>query len=181
MSGAAPTLHTGLLAEFASAEAMSSALRSLRDKGFDRLEAYTPYPVGSAQAAMGLRRTRVAWAFFIGGLIGGTAAYALQWWVHAVEYPLNIGGKPTHSAPAFIPVTFELTVLIAALSAVLGMLALNGLPRPYHPVFHVDEFIHASRDRFYLIIEASDPKFDRQETARFLESLPVHEVYEVGH
>ncbi len=171
----------GLLAEFEHTEDLLEAARKVYDAGYRRIDAYTPFPVEGLADALHTGPSRLPFIVLMGGLAGCVGGYLLQYYASAVAYPLNVGGRPLHSWPAFIPVTFELTVLIAALSAVLGMLALNGLPRPYHPVFHVDEFIHASRDRFYLIIEASDPKFDRQETARFLESLPVHEVYEVGH
>src|SRR3954467_2445355 len=151
----------GILAEFTDAEELVAAAQRVYDSGYRRFEAYSPMPVEGLADAIGFRRTRMPLVVLIGGIIGALSGYGLQYWVSAIAYPLNIGGRPLHSWPAFIPVTFEMTVLIASLSAVLGMLALNGLPRPYHPVFNVDAFIHASRDRYYLIIEATDPRFDR--------------------
>jgi Alternative complex III, ActD subunit len=171
----------GVMAEFTHAEELIEAARRAHEAGYRKMDAYTPFPVEGLSEAMHTRPSRLPFIVLMGGIVGGLTGYLMQYYASVVAYPLNVGGRPLHSWPAFIPVTFELTILIAALSAVLGMLALNGLPRPYHPVFNVDAFIHASRDRFYLVIEARDPKFDREETAEFLESLPAHEVFEVGH
>src|SRR5206468_824700 len=153
----------------------------VRAAGYRKLDAFTPVHVEEVTEALGIHHTSIPLLVFGGGLLGGISGYLLQWWISVIDYPINVGGRPLHSWPAFIPVTFELTVLIAALSAVLGMLALNGLPQPYHPVFNVERFALASRDRFFLCIEAIDPKFDRQATKQFLQSLGAGEVYEVGH
>ena len=171
----------GLLAEFEHTEDLVEAARRTYDEGYRRMDAYTPFPVEGLAEALHTSPSKLPFIVLIGGIVGGLGGYFMQYYASVISYPINVGGRPLHSWPAFIPVTFELTVLIASLSAVLGMLALNGLPRPYHPVFNVDEFVHASRDRFYLLVEATDPKFDREQTARFLESLKVHEVFEVAH
>lgn len=171
----------GLLAEFEHSEDLIDAARRSYDAGYRRMDAYTPFPLEGLTEALRTGPSRLPFIVLAGGITGALVGYGMQYWISAVAYPLNVGGRPLHSWPAFIPVTFETTVLVAALSAVLGMLALNGLPKPYHPVFNVPDFVHASRDRFYLVIEATDPNFDREGTARFLESLPVHEVYEVAH
>jgi hypothetical protein len=170
----------GLMAEFDKPVDLVRACRSAREAGYRRMDAYTPFPMEAVFEALDLHRNQVPLIVLCGGLIGGFGGLALQWWVSVIAYPLNIGGKPFFSLPAFIPVTFELTILIAALSAVLGMLALNGLPMPYHPVFNVPSFALASRDRFFLCIEATDPKFDREETQKFLEQFAPRSVSEVA-
>src|SRR5436309_7318008 len=144
------------------------------------MEAHTPFPVAALAAAMGYRHNRVAWVVLIGGIVGGLGGFFMQWYSAVVSYPLNVGGRPFNSWPAFIPITFELTVLVAGLSAVLGLLALNGLPMPYHPLFNVPRFALATRNRFFLCIEARDPRFERDGTARFLRSLGSQEVSEVA-
>ena len=171
----------GLLAEFRTEAELLQAVRQARAEGFRRIDAYTPFPVEGLAEALGHRHTRVPLIALLGGIVGGLGAYFLQYWISAIDYPINVGGRPLNSWPAFIPVTFELTVLGAALAAVLGMLALNGLPMPYHPVFHVPRFALASRDRFFLCIESTDRKFDRHATRRFLESLRAREVSDVPH
>jgi hypothetical protein len=171
----------GIMAEFLTAEELVEAARRAQDAGYRRMDAYTPFPVEGLTEALRTPPSRLPLIVLAGGLIGAAGGYYMQYYASAISYPLNVGGRPLHSWPAFIPVTFEMTVLVASLAAVLGMLALNGLPRPYHPVFNVDQFVHASRDRFYLVIEARDPKFDREKTSRFLESLAAHEVYEIAH
>jgi hypothetical protein len=169
----------GLMAEFDHPEELVTAAERARKAGYRKMDAYTPFPVHGLDEAMGLGRTWLPLVVLIGGIIGGLTGYALQYWISAIDYPLNVGGRPYNSWPAFIPVTFELTVLFAAFAAVLGMLGLNGLPQPYHPVFNVPRFELASRTHFFLCIEATDPRFDREETRRFLESLNPHGVYEV--
>lgn len=173
-----PRLY-GLMAEFDRAEDLVEAARRAREAGYTRMDAYTPFPVHGLDEALGLRRTRLPLVVLIGGIVGAISGYALQYWTSVIDYPLNIGGRPYHSWPAFVPVTFETTVLFAALAAVLGMLALNGLPMPYHPVFNAPRFELASRSHFFLCIEARDPRFDQQRTRQFLESLKPHGVYEV--
>ena len=175
---ARPPLY-GLMAEFESPAELLDAAGRAYEEGYRRMDAYTPFPVHGLAEALGFRRTRLPLLVFFGGIAGCVGGYYLQYWISAIDYPLNIGGRPLNSWPAFIPVTFELTILVAALAAVLGMLALNGLPMPYHPVFNVPAFERATRNRFFLCIESIDPKFDRGETTHFLESLKPHAVFEV--
>jgi hypothetical protein len=169
----------GLMAEFRSPETLLAAARRASGEGFKRMDAYTPFPVEGLAEAIGFHRTRVPLIVLIGGIVGCLGGFFLQYWVAVIDYPLNVGGRPLNSWPSFIPVTFEMTILVAALSAFLGVLALNGLPMPYHPVFNVEQFELASRNRFFLCIEAADPLFDRERTAKFLESLKPEGVYEV--
>jgi hypothetical protein len=173
--------HTyGVVAEFETAEQLIQAAERTRLAGYRRFEAYAPFPVEGLSEAMALKRNAVPLITLIGGLVGGLGGFFFQYWVSAIAYPLNIGGRPYNSWPAFIPVTFELTVLGAALSAVFGMLALNGLPRPHHPLFNVHRFSkHATSDRFFLCIEARDPKFHLADSARFLQGLHAAHVSEV--
>ncbi len=173
--------HTyGVVAEFETAEQLIEAAERTRSAGYRRFEAYSPFPVEGLSEAMALKRNAVPLITLIGGLVGGLGGFFFQYWVSAMAYPLNIGGRPYNSWPAFIPVTFELTVLGAALSAVFGMLALNGLPRPHHPLFNVHRFSkHATSDRFFLCIEARDPKFHLADSARFLQGLHAAHVSEV--
>jgi ActD protein len=173
--------HTyGVVAEFETAEQLIQAAERTRSAGYRRFEAYAPFPVEGLSEAMALKRNAVPLITLIGGLAGGLGGFFFQYWVSAIAYPLNIGGRPYNSWPAFIPVTFELTVLGAALSAVFGMLALNGLPRPHHPLFNVHRFSkHATSDRFFLCIEARDPKFHLADSARFLQGLHATHVSEV--
>jgi len=140
------------------------------------MDAYSPFPIEELHEALGSHHTRLPLIVLMGGLCGGLGGYFLQYWVSTIAYPVNVGGKPFHSWPAFIPITFECTILVAALSAVLGMLALNGLPMPYHPVFNVARFALASRNRFFLCIEAKDKQFNLEDTRRFLETLEPREV-----
>jgi hypothetical protein len=170
----------GLLAEFDDPTSLVAAAASARTAGYRRMDAYSPFPIEELHEALGSHHTRLPLIVLIGGLLGCIGGYALQYWASAIAYPLNVGGKPLHSWPAFIPVTFECTILGAALSAVLGMLALNGLPMPYHPVFNVARFALASRNQFFLCIEARDPQFDLEETRRFLETLNPREVTTVA-
>jgi hypothetical protein len=161
----------GLLAEFTGPDELTDAATRAYQQGYRCMDAYSPLPIEGLAEALGFRHTQVPFIVLIAGLVGCGGGFALQYWISAVSYPVNVGGRPYNSWPAFIPVTFELTILVAALAALLGMLALNGLPMPYHPVFNVARFAQATRDRFFLCIEAVDPQFDRESTWRFLESL----------
>ena len=176
----APAMY-GLLAEFDSPQALVVAARQAHEAGYRAMDAYAPFPVEELHEALGVRRSALPWITLTGGILGGAVGYGLQYFTAVIDYPLNVGGRPLHSWPAFIPVTFELTILGAALFAVLGMLALNGLPMPYHPVFHVPRFALATRDRFFLCIEATDALFDRERTREFLASLSPREITEVPH
>ena len=174
-----PALH-GLMAEFSDPSELVAAAHRAHQEGYRRMDAYSPLPIEELHEAIGFRRTKLPLIVLIGGVVGCVAGYLMQFWVSAMAYPLNVGGKPLHSWPAFIPVTFECTILGAALSAVLGMLALNGLPQPYHPVFNVPRFALASRNRFFLCIETRDAKFDLVHTRAFLETLGPREVTTVA-
>jgi len=170
----------GLMAEFDHPAAVVEAARQARERGFRRIDVYTPFPIEELNEALALHGNRLPWIVLAGGVLGGALGYLMQYYFSVFSYPLNVGGRPYHSWPAFIVVTFEMTILFAAFSTVLGMLALNGLPMPYHPVFNVPRFALASRNRFFLSIEARDPLFDREGTAAFLESLKPREVSEVA-
>jgi hypothetical protein len=169
----------GLLAEFTTPTDLVAAIHRAREAGYRTMDAYTPYPVEEVAEALHVHDRRLPLIVLIGGILGGLGGYALQFWTSTIDYPLNVGGRPFHSWPAFIPITFETTVLVAAISAVLGMLALNGLPTPYHPLFNAPRFALATRDRFFLCIEATDPMFDGTETMRFLQRLEPRSVSEV--
>jgi hypothetical protein len=173
-----PTLY-GYVAEFDSPESLVSAIKRVRQAGYRRFDAYTPFPVEEVTEAMELHRTGLPPIVLAGGVIGGLAGFLLQYYLSVVAYPLNIAGRPLNSWPAFIPATFELAILGAAFAAVLGMFALNGLPMPYHPLFNVDRFALASRNRFFLSIESRDPLFDRDRTRELLRQLSAFEVMEV--
>ena len=174
-----PTLY-GLMAEFETPDALVAAAEKTRLAGYRQMDAFTPIPIEELNEALGLRRTRLPKLVFIGGVLGMIGGYGLEYFSAAVAYPMNIGGRPFHSWPQFIPVTFETTVLGAALTCFIGMWALNKLPQPYHPVFNVPAFARASTDRFFLCIEATDPAFNREATWRFLEGLHPVGVSEVA-
>jgi hypothetical protein len=168
------------MGEFSTPVELIHAVEKVREAGYRRVNAYSPFPVEGLSEALGLKRNMVPLICLIGGLTGGIGGFFFQYWVAVIAYPLNIAGRPLNSWPAFIPVTFELTILGAALSAVLGMLALNKLPQPHHPVFNVPRFTHASSDRFFVCIEAKDPKFHIEESARLLQELHAHHITEVS-
>ncbi|MCG3160929.1 MAG: hypothetical protein JMDDDDMK_02005 [Acidobacteria bacterium] len=173
-----PALY-GVMAEFDNPDAVIAATRRAYEEGYRKMDAYTPYPIEELSEALGYHRNRLPLVVLIGGLLGAIGGYWLLYWTSVIDYPINVGGRPYHSWPSFIPITFETTVLVAALSAVLGMLALNGLPMPNHPVFNTPNFELATRDRFFLCIEAADPRFDHDATANFLRSLNAREVTDV--
>jgi hypothetical protein len=178
-SGApAPKLY-GVMADFIRPEEVVEAARRCYAEGYRNMDAYSPFPVDGLAEAIGFTRNRMPLVVLIGGLCGGLFAYWMQWYTAAVEYPIIVAGRQYHSWPAFIPITFELTILGAATAAVLGMLGLNGLPRPHHPVFNVDRFALASRSRFFLCIQAIDPKFDRDRVREFLAGLNPREINDV--
>ena len=177
---AKPAIY-GLLAEFDDPTRLIQAARTARQNGYARLDAYTPFPIEGLAEALGFHRTRVPLIILLGGLAGCIGGFFMQYWCAAISYPVNVGGRPLNSWPAFIPITFELAVLSAALAGVVGMLALNRLPMPYHPVFNVPRFALSSRNRFFLCIEAVDPLFDREHTRRFLERFVPRQVSEVEH
>jgi hypothetical protein len=169
----------GLVAEFEGADALLEATKRAVREGYRRLEAYSPFPIDDLSEALGFERTLVPLIVLLGGIVGGVGGFFMEWFSATIHYPINVGGRPLNSWPSFIPVTFELTILVASISALLGMLALNKLPMPNHPLFNVERFSQASQDRFFLCIESSDPKFDGQATRQFLESLTSMVVYDV--
>jgi hypothetical protein len=170
----------GLMAEFVSAEALVAAADEARAAGYRRIEAYAPFPVEGLAEAVGFAKSRVPLAVLLGGIAGCVGGYFLQWYSAVVSYPENIGGRPLHSWPEFIPVTFETTVLFAAFAAVIAMLVGNGLPRLRHPVFDAPHFDLATRNRFFLCLLASDPKFEAGATRDFLAGLDPMRVVEVA-
>ncbi|HBY99033.1 MAG TPA: DUF3341 domain-containing protein [Chloroflexi bacterium] len=167
------------MAEFEGPDELVEATRRAREAGYRKVDAYSPFPVEGLADELGFHRTWISLIVLIGGVIGGVSGYALQYYISVVSYPLNVAGRPLNSWPMFVPVVFELTILFAGLFALFGMLALNGLPMPYHPVFNVPRFALATRDRFFLVIETSDPNFEYSATRRFLESLEPREVSDV--
>jgi hypothetical protein len=169
----------GMMAEFESATALVAAARRAREAGYRKMDAYSPFPIEELSEVLH-HKDHLPLLVLIGGVVGGASGFLFQYWASAIDYPINVGGRPMLSWPSFIPVTFEMTILVAAFVAVLGMLGLNGLPMPYHPVFNVPRFEYASRNRFFLCIESSDPLFDKVATGQFLESLEPREVSEVA-
>jgi hypothetical protein len=165
-----PKLY-GLLAEFDSATAIVSAARQARDAGYVKVDAYTPFPLHELDEALRLPRTKLPWIVLGGGLTGMLAGFGLQYWAAAIEYPMNIGGRPYASWPAFVIPAYETTILFAGLTTAIAMILLNGLPQPYHPLFNVPTFSSASADRFFLCVEALDPKFEIGATRAFLQGL----------
>jgi hypothetical protein len=178
-SHALPPAIYGLMAEFDDPKGLVNAAKRTYAAGYRKIDTFSPYPIEEAWEAIGHHDKRLSAIVLAGGLTGLLTGIGLQEWVSFLAYPMNIAGKPLNSWPQFIPVTFELTILFASIAAVLGMVVLNGLPMPYHPVFNVEAFERASRDRFFLLVESEDPKFDRQATADFLKGLNASEVSEV--
>ena len=174
----APPLY-GVLAEFENPNDLVHAARKVYDAGYRRINGYSPFPIEELSEAIGFTHTSLPLIVFIGGVVGGLSGFFMQYWIEVIDYPINVGGKPTNSWPAFIPITFEMTVLFAAFSAVLGMLILNKLPQPYHPVFNLPNFALATRDRFFLAIEANDAKFNHAEVVDLLKSLNAVAVNDV--
>lgn len=170
----------GIIAEFDSPESLIDAANTALDQGYTKMDAFTPFPVHGLPEAIGFREAKVPWIVFVMGVLGGFGGLGLQWWVSTQAYPLNIGGKPLFSWPAFIPPAFETTILFAAFGAVFGMIGLNRLPQPHHPVFDAPNFDRASQDRFFLLIEAKDAKYDADETRSTLEKTGALRVTVLG-
>ena len=169
----------GIMAEFDNPTDLMKAARATYDAGYRNLDAYTPYPMEELAEVIGFHQTRVPLVCLTGGILGGLSGYLLQYWINNISYPLNIGGRPFHSWPAFIIVTFEMTILFGGLAAAIGMLGLNGLPAPYHPVFNNPRFSSVTRDRFFLCVEAADPKFDPEGVRQLLSGFNTIDVTEV--
>jgi hypothetical protein len=169
----------GTMAEFDSATALVAAARKTHEAGYRKIDAYSPFPVEELAEAIGFHTNRVALVTLIGAIIGGLSGYLMQYWMSVIDYPVNIGGRPEHSWPSFIVITFEMTILFGGIAAVFGMLALNGLPMPYHPVFNVPRFVMATKDRFFLIVFSTDAKYKPAEVRQFLESLEPRSISEV--
>ncbi len=171
-------LH-GIMGEFDTATELVDAANKMRLAGYTATDAFSPFPLHEIDEALGIRRSILPYLVFAGGLTGLLSGIALQVFVHYIDYPLNVGGRPYISIPSFVPPAYELTILLAGFTAVFGMLFLNGLPSPYHPVFNVPRFALATREKFFLIIESKDPKFEYDETKAFMESLKPQEVFDV--
>lgn len=167
------------MAEFDTPTELVDAARQVRDAGYKKTDAFSPFPIHDIDEALGIKRSILPFMVLAGGFAGLIGGLALQIWVHAIEYPLNIGGRPYISLPAFVPPAYELTILLAAFTAVFGMLFLNGLPQPYHPVFNVPRFALATREKFFLLIEAEDPLYNYEKTRSFMEGLNAQEVFDV--
>jgi hypothetical protein len=168
-----------MLAEFDEPEQLVAAVQKAKREGYDRVDAYSPFPVEGLHEAMGLKRTKLGWIVLSGGIFGAIGGFGMQYYAQVISYPVIYGGRPIFSWPAYIPVTFETTILCAALSAVLGMLALNGLPQPYHPLFNEPRFEKASQTHFFICIRAKDPMYDVARTKAFMKSLNPSGVYEI--
>lgn len=169
----------GLIAEYTEASEILGAARRAYREGYRQMDAYTPFPVEGLPESLGFRDHLVPWIMFIGGALGCALGFGFLYWTTVIDYPLNVGGRPLYSWPMWIPITFECTVLLSAFAGVVGMLILNGLPQPYHPVFDAPNFEEATSSRFFLCIEARDPRFDPEETRRFLEATGAARVSEV--
>ena len=170
----------GLMAEFENPTALVAAARAAREQGYRRLDAYTPFPIEELSDVLHLHHNKLPLIVLMGGILGGLTGYLMQYYVTVYEFPINVAGRPLHSWPAYIIITFELTILFASIACVLGLLGLCGLPMPYHPTFNVPRFALASRNRFFLCIEARDPLFDLEKTSAFLLGMEPREVSEVA-
>lgn len=169
----------GIMAEFDTPTQLVDAARKVRDAGFTKTDAFSPFPIHEIDEALGIKRSILPFMVFGGGVIGLLSGIGLQVFVHVIDYPIIVGGRPHLSIPSFVPASFELTILLAAFTAVFGMILLNGLPQPYHPVFNVPRFALATREKFFLLIETRDPKFDYEETKSFMQNLSPQEVFDV--
>ncbi|MBX3293748.1 MAG: DUF3341 domain-containing protein [Acidobacteria bacterium] len=169
----------GILAEFDTATQLVDAARKVRDAGYRKTDAFSPFPLHEIDEALGIKRSILPYLIFAGGITGLLAGFGLQYFVHVIDWPIIVGGRPHLSLPAFVPPAYELTILFSAFVAVFGMLFLNGLPSPYHPVFNVPRFALATREKFFLVVEAADEKFDHEETRKFMETLGAQEVFDV--
>ncbi len=169
----------GVMAEFENPTDLVAAAHRTYAAGYRRINGYSPFPIEELSEAIGFTRTSLPLIVLIGGILGGLGGFFMQYWMEVIDYRLNVGGKPYNSWPAFLPITFECTVLCAAFAAVLGMLALNKLPQPYHPVFNAPNFALATRDRFFLVIEANDPNFKHDDVLQFMKSLDAKDVTDV--
>ena len=176
----APSIY-GLVAEFETPTDLVKACKAAYAEGYREMDAYSPFPIEEASEAIGFHKSAVPLITLMGGLLGGLSGFYLQYWINVIAYPLNIGGKPYNSWPAFIVPTFEMTILFAGVIGMFGMFALNGLPQPYHPLFHVEQFSKVTRDRFFLCVEATDPRFDLAGTRQFMARLKPLSISEVPH
>src|SRR5882724_6291155 len=169
----------GVMAQFDNPSALVAAARETYDAGYRQINGYSPFPIEELSEAIGFKRSVLPIIVLIGGIVGALGGFFMQYWMEVVDYPINVGGKPYNSWPAFIPIMFECTVLVAAFSAVLGMLVLNKLPQPYHPVFNAPNFALATRDRFFLVVEANDPQFNHERVVNLFRTLGAHDVVDV--
>jgi hypothetical protein len=169
----------GVIAEFSDPQSLLDAANKAREKGYTEMDAFSPFPIHGLAEAVGFHKTRLSVVVLVMGLLGGLGGFFMCWYANVISYPLNIGGKPFNSWPAWIPITFECAILLAAFGAVFGMLALNGLPMPYHPVFNVRRFDQASRDKFFLVVQTRDPKFNLDEVRDFFDTLQPREIVDV--
>ena len=169
----------GVVAEFNDPQTLLDAANATREEGYTATDAFSPFPIHGLAEAVGFHKSRLSLIVLTMGILGGAGGFFMCWYASVISYPLNIGGRPLNSWPAWIPITFECAILLAAFGAVFGMLALNGLPMPYHPMFNLRRFDSASRDKFFLVIQARDPKFRLEEARRFLETLGPREVTDV--
>ena len=170
----------GVVGEFDSPDKLLAAANKALDGGYSSMDAFSPFPIHGLADAIGFQEGRVRWIIFVAGAAGAIGGMGLQWWVATQAYPLNVGGRPLFSWPSFIPPAFETTILFAAFGAVLGMIGLNRLPQPHHPVFDAPNFERASQDRFFLLVEAKDPMYDASAIKKLMEGADALQVTEIG-